>query len=210
MSQAHCPSCGAPPIADVLAELEQLRARVDALEGRKPVKASPATDFTFTRFWDAYPRKVGKMDAARAWAQLRLPERNAALDAVARYSTIWASAPDDRKVFIPYPSTWIRHCRWEDGEEEWKRAALGTKAAPAPRVTAALVGQNRNPGPAREVTDDSPEWVRETARAIASTLRPDVPDELAAAYFDWRNGKDATPPEDWSMSLTLAWEEVGR
>ncbi len=208
MPQTPCPSCGAPHLDDVLAELERIRARLDVLEGQPRRPSSPATELTFLRFWSLYPRKAGKMDAARAWAQLRLADRSAALDAVARYSEIWASASEDRKTYIPYPSTWIRHRRWEDGAEEWERAA-GHNRSQAPTVAPrALVGQNRTPDPTRDVDERSPEWVKETARALASPLRPEIPDDLVSAYVEWRQGKSVLPPPGWSGKLLAGWQTV--
>lgn len=64
----------------------------------------------FDEFWKAYPRKVGKGDARRAFEKaakkVQLPVLLAALDLQKRG---W----DDPK-FIPFPATWLNGERWED------------------------------------------------------------------------------------------------
>jgi len=74
-----------------------------------------ARDGGFGWFWDAYPRKVGRADAERAWAQLDpdpalVAEVLAGL-ARARQSRQWAQ---DRGRYIPNPANWLRGRRWED------------------------------------------------------------------------------------------------
>lgn len=77
---------------------------------RKPraVRAG-VTDIRFEAFWLAYPKKVGKEAARKAWAfamGVTTPERVEA--AVRAYK--W---PEDPR-FIPHPSTWLNQGRWDD------------------------------------------------------------------------------------------------
>jgi hypothetical protein len=69
-------------------------------------------DSDFTAFWSAYPRKVAKPAALKAWRSAKhrppLADLLAALDRH-KGSEQWQS---DR--FIPYPATWINQQRWED------------------------------------------------------------------------------------------------
>lgn len=69
----------------------------------------------FDRFWQAYPRKTAKPQAAKAFARLRPDEpllsRMLAALALQRQSTQWQR---DDGQFIPHPSTWINGRRWED------------------------------------------------------------------------------------------------
>lgn len=63
----------------------------------------------------------------------------------------------------------------------------------------------------REVTAESPEWVREVWRALGSADRPDVPDELAAAVVEWRErNRGDEEPDGWRAGLEAAWDEVRR
>src|SRR5262249_53309098 len=78
---------------------------------RKTVE--PSSDFNL--FWNAYPRKVKKPVAERAWAKVSpTPEEVAKIiDAVERSkkSDDWQR---EEGRFVPHPSTWLNHRRWED------------------------------------------------------------------------------------------------
>jgi len=78
----------------------------------------------FESFWEAYPRKVGKGQARKAWLKLR-PDRElqgVILAAVRAQSVAGAqlergkSSSDGRSV-VPHPSTWLNGQRWEDEVE---------------------------------------------------------------------------------------------
>jgi uncharacterized protein YdaU (DUF1376 family) len=69
----------------------------------------------FDTFWKAYPKRLAKGDALKAFKALR-PTRellDKMLTAIERQRT----HPDWQKQggqFIPYPATWLRARRWED------------------------------------------------------------------------------------------------
>lgn len=72
----------------------------------------------FDRFWQAYPRKTAKPQAAKAFARLRpdeslLSQMLASL-ALQRQSAQWQR---DGGQFIPHPSTWLNQRRWEDEQD---------------------------------------------------------------------------------------------
>lgn len=77
--------------------------------------AAPSMDDLFAEFWKAYPRKVGK-DAARKAFEKRKPDR-ALLDlmlvavAAQQKGRDWTK---DGGQFIPHPSTWLNQGRWMD------------------------------------------------------------------------------------------------
>jgi len=63
----------------------------------------------FDAFWKAYPRKVGKGAAQKAWAvAVRKADPDRIIEGVERYP--W---PDD-PAFVPHASTWLNGQRWED------------------------------------------------------------------------------------------------
>lgn len=73
----------------------------------------------FDRFWAAYPKKVGKDAAAKAFAK-RKPNDDllaAMLAAVERQRTSPAWTKDGGQ-FIPNPATWLNQGRWQDEEPE--------------------------------------------------------------------------------------------
>ena len=97
--------------------ITQTEAEAEAdTERSKPSRASRSeADGLFARFWDAYPRKIGKGAAAKAFARLKSPEALvtrmlAALEAVSR-SEQWQR---EGGRFIPNPATWLNQRRWED------------------------------------------------------------------------------------------------
>jgi len=68
----------------------------------------------FDAFWSAYPRKVGKQAARRAWDRAKgrpaIPAILAAIEAQ-RATEQWRR---DGGQYIPHPATWISHGRWDD------------------------------------------------------------------------------------------------
>ena len=68
----------------------------------------------FLRFWQEYPRKVGKRDAKKAFDKaVKLVDAQTIIDAVAsqKNSSQWKK---DGGTFIPYPATWLNRGSWDD------------------------------------------------------------------------------------------------
>jgi hypothetical protein len=85
----------------------------------------PALEASFSRFWEAYPKKVGKKPARAAWLRIApddalLASMLAALDRHRR-SRDWTK---DEGAFIPHPATWLNASRWEDELEVNTQASL--------------------------------------------------------------------------------------
>lgn len=83
----------------------------------KDKSKNPPTPLTasFDDFWGAYPRKVGKQDAAKAFAKLKPDAELLArmLTAItAQHQT--ADWQKDGGQYIPHPATWLNGKRWED------------------------------------------------------------------------------------------------
>lgn len=80
---------------------------------------TPPSDFD--RFWQAYPRKVGKGAALTAWKKAKPTAATvvAILEAVEnqKHSRQWLDS-DGR--FIPNPATWLNQARWQDETETTK------------------------------------------------------------------------------------------
>lgn len=74
----------------------------------RPIAGKPA-DTEFEQFWSAYPRKVGKDAARKAFAGAL---KRASLEAVAAGLNA-ATWPEDPQ-FIPHPATWLNQGRWAD------------------------------------------------------------------------------------------------
>lgn len=80
---------------------------------RPLIKPPPEADPDFETFWSAYPRKVGKVAAMKAWGRNGRPELSVILSAVEaqKSSDQWRK---DGGRFIPHPSTWLNGRRWQD------------------------------------------------------------------------------------------------
>lgn len=74
-----------------------------------------ATPKPFDRFWSAYPRKVGKMAAQKAWIKIK-PDTEL-VDTILAAITAQLEGADwkrDDGEFIPHGSTWLNGGRWMD------------------------------------------------------------------------------------------------
>lgn len=67
---------------------------------------------SFGLFWTAYPRKVGKANAWRAWIKFS-PDIKIVLDALA-WQTKQEQWTRDNGQYIPHPATYINGHRWDD------------------------------------------------------------------------------------------------
>ena len=96
-----------------------------------------ASTTEFDEFWKAYPRRIDKKKAQRAWTKLRPPPLKAILDALAWQREL----PDWRKdsgAFVPYPASYLNGRRWED--EPPSRQSCGISARTAGNVAAIARG----------------------------------------------------------------------
>lgn len=88
-------------------------------EGNKDVGSPPKapqgakrTDAEFEVFWSAYPTKVGKQPARKAFDKVKVPiETLVAAIERQKCSSQWSK---DGGQYIPNPATWLNQCRWED------------------------------------------------------------------------------------------------
>lgn len=73
----------------------------------------PANTARFARFWSAYPKKVGKDEALKAWNKRKPsePQTQEILAAVERQRDYLCR---EGGKFIPNPSTWLNQGRWQD------------------------------------------------------------------------------------------------
>ncbi len=82
---------------------------------RQPQKTTPKDNgqTTFGLFWSAYPRKVKKEAARKAWLKLNPDDLMTAriVKAVEAHKrqTQWATIE-----YVPHPATWINARQWED------------------------------------------------------------------------------------------------
>ena len=103
----------------------------DKKASKKKSKEKKAIEYTepFLRFWDAYPKKVGKGAAAKSWNdKIENPDQTVhqILDALEwqKRSHDWTR---DEGRYIPYPSTYLNQRRWEDEPPEVSKVDTGEK-----------------------------------------------------------------------------------
>lgn len=84
----------------------------DTSEEKTASKKTKPKDIAFDRFWEVYPKKVGKGDARRAFDKVKVDVEDL-IAAVERQkgSDQWTR---DGGRYIPNPSTWLNQGRWED------------------------------------------------------------------------------------------------
>lgn len=79
----------------------------DRAAGKPPVVSAE-----FEKFWSAYPKKVGKQAAKKAFSRVKVPVETllAALERQ-KCSAQWSK---DNGQYVPNPATWLNQGRWED------------------------------------------------------------------------------------------------
>jgi hypothetical protein len=79
------------------------------------LSAAPRDDDAFTRFWAAYPKRVKRKDATRAFAKAVSNGHPAELltAEARRWAELWAAEQREQK-YIPDPTTWLNGERWTD------------------------------------------------------------------------------------------------
>ena len=80
-----------------------------------------ATDEAFNEFWSAYPKKVGKKEAQKAFAKVPKADWPKLVPAVEAQKKSKQWRKDDGQ-YIPHPATWLNQGRWEDQIEGDKTA----------------------------------------------------------------------------------------
>ncbi len=93
----------------------------------------------FDKFWAAYPKKVSKADARKAWVQTKhlRPDTESLIKTLMDHCRTeqWMA---NGGSYIPYAATWLRGERWEDvyevnlpgvvNDKPWHETATGIEA----------------------------------------------------------------------------------
>lgn len=75
-------------------------------------KGAKRSDAEFEIFWNAYPTKVGKQPARKAFDKVKIPvETLVAAIERQKCSSQWSK---DGGQYIPNPATWLNQGRWQD------------------------------------------------------------------------------------------------
>jgi len=88
---------------------------------KRTAKPSSAelTDRDFTAFWQVWPKRVGKLQAEKAWkaALKRGASAEQIISRAARQAEIWQQTGKDRQ-YMPHPSTWLNAGRYDDDQPD--------------------------------------------------------------------------------------------
>lgn len=80
-----------------------------------PIRTPPAADAVeFEEFWKAYPKKRGRLDAQKAFLQVKDRPPVATLVAAVQKHLVSPQWAKDGGQFIPHPATWLRQGGWQD------------------------------------------------------------------------------------------------
>lgn len=87
----------------------------DKKRTREEKRREELTPTDFVSFWNAYPRKVAKPAALKAWRKLAPDAQTLASMLAAIKRELGAEQwQRDNGSFIPHPATWLNNRRWED------------------------------------------------------------------------------------------------
>ena len=125
----HTTVCNPHTVLPVTVTGTDNREPITETDNREPGAEQRAS--TFAEFWAAYPKKVGKGDAERAWKKVSGP---AAVLALITEALRWQRVSDqwlkDGGQYVPNPATYINQRRWEDEPQEQH----ARKDAPRPQA----------------------------------------------------------------------------
>lgn len=97
------------------AETSRVSDREEKIEKTTPKAPKGAEQVGFDEFWNAYPKKVAKPAAIKAWAKINPNDET--FRKILESVKTQAASPDwikDAGQFIPHPATYLNGRRWED------------------------------------------------------------------------------------------------
>lgn len=95
---------------NVNSPISDLRSPISNLPSKRSRTNTVTYGDDFLRFWEHYPKRVGKDDAWRAWTRRR-PDIETVLHALEAQHAFMLR---DGGAFIPNPATWLNQGRWQD------------------------------------------------------------------------------------------------
>lgn len=108
---AENPPAGNPP-ADIVITNKQVPTNINPSTS----PSASATDQLFEAFWQSYPNKKGKGQAAKAFrSAIARADRKRFLEG---YKAFLRVSEGKDKKYIPHPSTWLNGDRWLDEHDE--------------------------------------------------------------------------------------------
>ncbi|MHB9862149.1 hypothetical protein [Streptomyces sp. YIM S03343] len=101
--------------ATTVGPFSSITSASSSISSPEPTPATAADPFD--DFWAAYPKRVGKGTARRAWtaALKRGADPSAIVTAATKHADAWSRAGTERQ-WIPYPATWLNGERYDDDQ----------------------------------------------------------------------------------------------
>ena len=100
-------------------------------------KGAESVEVSFGKFYSAYPRRIGRGAALRAYPKALntvatrgdppMGTEAAAEWLAERASAFARSLAGQRGEFTPHPATWLNQARFDDDEREWNRDDRGQR-----------------------------------------------------------------------------------
>jgi hypothetical protein len=140
------------------------------------------TDDRFAEFWAAYPRKVKKQDAEKAWRQVlrRNVDPQRVITAAATHAARWRAQGKETE-FVPYPASWLRGGSYDDEIEPARLSVV----------------------PARHLAGDPAEAFADLRRRAAGEEAARL---LGMPYLvDPKPPSDPTHPRQWDRERAIEW-----
>jgi hypothetical protein len=79
----------------------------------------PEDDPQWLKFWNAYPKRVAKKEARKAWARLRPSPVDVERMLIAlAWQTQQPAWLKNGGAYVPYPASWLNAERWDDEPPE--------------------------------------------------------------------------------------------
>ncbi len=119
-----CPTDVQQEIRDIeIRDIEYRDTYAQKIEQDEPKKPksilSKEQQERFDIFWEAYPRRIAKQNAIKAWNKIK-PNQEL-LDKILKSLEVGKKSNDwtkDNGQFIPHPATWLNRGGWEDEYQE--------------------------------------------------------------------------------------------
>lgn len=119
-----CPTDVQQEIRDIeIRDIEYKDTYAQKIEQDEPKKPksilSKEQQERFDIFWEAYPRRIAKQNAIKAWNKIK-PNQEL-LDKILKSLEVGKKSNDwtkDNGQFIPHPATWLNRGGWEDEYQE--------------------------------------------------------------------------------------------
>ena len=100
-----------PTLANPTLEKQATYREYNLTENTKRPRTYEQTS-SFLEFWNAYPRKIGKQAALRAFT--KATDRTDAETIIAGVQRLATDPNLPPKQYIPHPATWLNEGRWDD------------------------------------------------------------------------------------------------